>query len=139
MNPAVVMMEPHVMARLWSPEIAAHYENLYESKGTTFHKNAKVKAINKGSDGAVESVELEGGVVIPADLVIVGVGAGAVGVPTPEMRRPFLSISKSPSRNAPDSVRSYGLASSVAVGSEMVTFLRLSGIDANPSRFVAPS
>ena len=60
MNPAVVMMEPHVMARLWSPEIAAHYENLYESKGTTFHKNAKVKAINKGPDGAVESVELEG-------------------------------------------------------------------------------
>ena len=81
MNPAVVMMEPHVMARLWSPEIAAHYENLYESKGTTFHKNAKVKAINKGSDGAVESVELEGGVVIPADLVIVGVGAGAVTAP----------------------------------------------------------
>ena len=81
MNPAVVMMEPHVMARLWSPEIAAHYENLYESKGTTFHKNAKVKAINKGSDGAVESVELEGGVSIPADLVIVGVGAGAVTAP----------------------------------------------------------
>ena len=81
MNQAVVMMEPHVMARLWSPEIAAHYENLYESKGTTFHKNAKVNAINKGSDGAVESVELEGGVSIPADLVIVGVGAGAVTAP----------------------------------------------------------
>ena len=71
-----------------------------------------------------------GGVDAPLSFAPVGVGAGAVGVPTPEMRRPFLSISKSPSRNAPDSVRSYGLASSVAVGSEMVTFLRLSGIDA---------
>ena len=81
LKPEVIMMEPHVMARLWSPEIAAHYENLYESKGTTFHKNAKVKAINKGPDGAVESVELEGGVSIPADLVIVGVGAGAVTAP----------------------------------------------------------
>ena len=71
-----------------------------------------------------------GGVDAPLSFAPVGVGAGAVGVPTPEMRRPFRSISKSPSRNAPDSVRSYGLASSVAVGSYMVTFLRLSGIDA---------
>ena len=69
----------------------------------------------------------------PARLAPVGVGAGAVGVPTPEMRRPRLSISSSPSRNAPESVRSYGLASSFAVGSEMVTFLRLSGIAANPA------
>ena len=73
------------------------------------------------------------GVATPARLAPVGVGAGAVGVPTPEMRRPRLSISSSPSRNAPESVRSYGLASSFAVGSEMVTFLRLSGIAANPA------
>ena len=73
------------------------------------------------------------GVATPARLAPVGVGAGAVGVPTPEMRRPRLSISSSPSRNAPESVRSYGLASSFAVGSEMVTFLRLSGIAASPA------
>ena len=32
-KPAVVMMEPHVMARLWTPTIAAHYETclLYTS------------------------------------------------------------------------------------------------------------
>ena len=26
LNPHVVLMEPHTMSRLWTPEIAAHYE-----------------------------------------------------------------------------------------------------------------
>ena len=65
-KPAVVMMEPHVMARLWTPTIAAHYEALYESKGCVFHKNAKVSAIARGEDGRVKSVELEGGASLPA-------------------------------------------------------------------------
>ena len=93
-KPAVVMMEPHVMARLWTPTIAAHYEALYESKGCVFHKNAKVSAIARGEDGRVKSVELEGGASLPADLVVVGVGAGAVTAPfdaldtTPDARNP---------------------------------------------------
>ena len=82
------------MARLWTPTIAAHYETLYESKGCVFHKNAKVSAIARGEDGRVKSVELEGGVSLPADLVVVGVGAGAVTAPfdaldtTPDARNP---------------------------------------------------
>ena len=93
-KPAVVMMEPHVMARLWTPTIAAHYEALYESKGCVFHKNAKVSAIARGEDGRVKSVELEGGASLPADLVVGGVGAGAVTAPfdaldtTPDARNP---------------------------------------------------
>ena len=93
-EPAVVMMEPHVMARLWTPEIAAHYEALYESKGCVFHRNAKVSSIARGEDGRVASVELEGGASLPADLVVVGVGAGAVTAPfgaldtTPDAKNP---------------------------------------------------
>ena len=127
MNPAVVMMEPHVMARLWSPEIAAHYENLYESKGTTFHKNAKVKAINKGPDGAVESVELEGGVVIPADLVIVGVGAGAVTAP-------FDALESTPER-FPGGIKVDGTFAASGAGVEPKSVYAIGDIAAFPLAF----
>ena len=80
MNPHVVLMEPHVMARLWTPEIAAKYEALYESKGTVFHRATKVvKIVEK--DGKACGVEIEGGEVLEADIVVVGVGAGAPVAP----------------------------------------------------------
>lgn len=127
MNPAVVMMEPHVMARLWSPEIAAHYENLYESKGTTFHKNAKVKAIVKGSDGRCKSVELEGGVVIPADLVIVGVGAGAVTAP-------FDALESTPER-FPGGIKVDGTFAASGAGVEPKSVYAIGDIAAFPLAF----
>ena len=33
LSPRVVMMEPHIMSRLWTREIAEKYEKLYEAKG----------------------------------------------------------------------------------------------------------
>jgi monodehydroascorbate reductase (NADH) len=78
LNPRVVLMEPHVMARLWTPEIAEKYESLYESKGVVFHRNAKVKRIaSEDGTGDASRVELEDGQILKTDLVVVGVGAGA--------------------------------------------------------------
>jgi len=94
LNPRVVLMEPHTMARLWTPEVAAKYEALYESKGVVFHRGARVKRVVAGADGRVDGVELEDGAVLPADLVVVGVGAGAPSAPfdalrtTPDPKRP---------------------------------------------------
>lgn len=80
LNPHVVLMEPHTMARLWTPEIAAKYEALYESKGTVFHRSTKVVRIVE-KDGRACGVEIEGGEVLEADIVVVGVGAGAPTAP----------------------------------------------------------
>ena len=66
---------PCSWARLWTPEIAAKYEAVYESKGTVFHRATKVvKIVEK--DGKACGVEIEGGVVLEADIVVVGVGGG---------------------------------------------------------------
>jgi len=88
LKPEVVMMEPHVMARLWNADIAQHYERLYETRGTTFHRSSKLKAILADADGKARGIELESGAVIDADLVVVGVGATApvpfTGLDAPE-------------------------------------------------------
>ena len=71
---------PSSPARLWTPEIAAKYESLYESKGVTFHRSTKVVKIVE-RDGRAVGVEIEGGTVLEADVVVVGVGAGAPTAP----------------------------------------------------------
>ena len=81
LEPRVVLMESHVMSRLWTPTIAAHYEALYESKGVVFHRGAKVREIIAGADGAVSGVALESGETLACDLVVVGVGAGCPTAP----------------------------------------------------------
>ena len=51
------------MARLWTPEVAAKCEALYESKGVVFHRGARVKRVVAGADGRADGVELEDGAV----------------------------------------------------------------------------
>ena len=70
LKPTVVLLESNIMARLFTKAIAAHYEQLYESKGATFIKNASVKKINDG-----KSVILNDGRELDADLVVLGVGS----------------------------------------------------------------
>jgi monodehydroascorbate reductase (NADH) len=77
LSPEVVLMEPHVMARLWNGEIAAKYEALFETRGTKFHRSSRVKQILAAGDGKARGVELEDGSVLECDLVVVGVGATA--------------------------------------------------------------
>lgn len=91
LNPEIIMMEPHCMARLWNGDIAKYYEALYEAKGARFHRESKVKRIlADDATGAARGVELESGVVIDCDLVVVGIGATAplpfAGLDAPEGR-----------------------------------------------------
>lgn len=100
---------PSSPARLWTPEIAAKYEALYESKGTVFHRSTKVvKIVEK--DGKACGVEIEGGEVLEADIVVVGVGMdsrfffilrisvfpGNFLSPSSSSRRPVVSVSTLP-------------------------------------------
>jgi monodehydroascorbate reductase (NADH) len=72
----MVFPEPHVMARLFTPEIAAHYERIYAQKGVNFIKGTVVDSFaDENGSGQVKYVRLKNGPVLEADLVVVGVGA----------------------------------------------------------------
>lgn len=76
----LVFPEEHVMPRLFTPAIARHYEGLYQKKGVKFIKGAKTKRLVAADDGSgkVAKVELEGGRMLDADVVVVGIGAKPV-------------------------------------------------------------
>ncbi|MEW5300175.1 MAG: hypothetical protein WDW36_003124 [Sanguina aurantia] len=75
----VVLPEDRVLSRLFTPKMAAFYEDFYQKKGVTFVKGSGVTAF-EGTDGKVTGVVVKTGEItrtIPAALVVVGVGARA--------------------------------------------------------------
>jgi len=75
----VVVLEvaERVMQRAVSPLTSQFYRALHEAQGTRILHRTVARAL-KGKDGRVEAVELQGGASIPADLVVIGVGAEPV-------------------------------------------------------------
>eukprot|EP00879_Flechtneria_rotunda_P012381 GHRR01012929.1.p1 GENE.GHRR01012929.1~~GHRR01012929.1.p1 ORF type:complete len:306 (+),score=104.79 GHRR01012929.1:2353-3270(+) len=69
----MVFPDPHLMARILTPELAVFYEAYYAAKGIKLIKGQLAKEF-KG-DGKVSSVLLNDGSSLPADLVVVGAGA----------------------------------------------------------------
>ena len=65
---AVVAPEAQPMARVLGPELGAFLQALHEEHGVAFHLGTTPREI------AADSVTLENGVRLPADLVVVGVG-----------------------------------------------------------------
>ncbi|TVU28181.1 hypothetical protein EJB05_19690 [Eragrostis curvula] len=72
----MVFPEKHCMARLFTPKIAEFYENYYMSKGVTFIKGTAVSSLEVSS-GKVTTAILRDGRRLPADMVVVGIGARA--------------------------------------------------------------
>lgn len=72
----VMERETRLLARVASPEIAAHYQALHEAHGVRFAFSAAVEAIEQEA-GRVVGVTLADGTCINADLVLVGIGAVA--------------------------------------------------------------
>jgi 3-phenylpropionate/trans-cinnamate dioxygenase ferredoxin reductase component len=70
----VVLLEAldRVLARVAGPELSAFYQDEHRARGVDVRLNATVAAIE--GTGQVTAVRLAGGEVIPADLVIVGIG-----------------------------------------------------------------
>ncbi|KAG6543879.1 hypothetical protein Mapa_014719 [Marchantia paleacea] len=77
----VVFPEQHVMPRLFTPTIAAHYEELYKKNNVKILKEVSVVKLKSGANGEVVGVELTDSTTLDADLVVVGVGARPVVAP----------------------------------------------------------
>ena len=72
----VVEMAPSALAVNLDAHAAQAYQRLFEKRGVKFHLAAKV-VNTRGSDGNIGALELEGGEVIPCDMVIMAVGVRA--------------------------------------------------------------
>ena len=68
----VVETVDRVLARVASPEVSAHFTELHQANGNRVLLDSKVTRLH-GTD-AVTGVELADGTVLPADLVVVGIG-----------------------------------------------------------------
>ncbi|MHC0052464.1 NAD(P)/FAD-dependent oxidoreductase [Actibacterium sp. D379-3] len=62
-----------VLARVTSPVISEFYQDVHRSAGVDVRLNARMKGF-VGEDGHLTGVEMEDGEVIPADIVLVGIG-----------------------------------------------------------------
>ncbi len=64
---------PRVLARVAGPELSAFYEAEHHAHGVDLRTGTMVSAL-QGSDGIVTGVILENGDVLPADMVVAGIG-----------------------------------------------------------------
>ncbi len=60
--------------RSLGPEIGRYLQGIHEQKGVKFIMNSGISAFH-GKEGRVEEAQLKGGESIPADLVVLGIGA----------------------------------------------------------------
>lgn len=74
----MVYPEPYCMPRLFTPELAAYYEDYYKAKGVAINKGTVAAGFITDDSGHVKSVQLKNGQELEADIVVVGVGARAV-------------------------------------------------------------
>jgi monodehydroascorbate reductase (NADH) len=73
----IVYPEKHLMPRLFTPEIASFYEGYYEAKGIKVYKGRLAAAIvqQDAEPKRVQHVRLKDGDELPADFLVVGIGA----------------------------------------------------------------
>lgn len=69
----VVEVAPRVMERAVRPVVSRHFEDRHAQAGIRFHCGAALKEITRTND-SIEGVVLTDGRVIPADLIVVGIG-----------------------------------------------------------------
>ncbi|XP_023759354.1 monodehydroascorbate reductase 4, peroxisomal [Lactuca sativa] len=74
-NVSMVFPGPYCMSRLFTPKIASYYEDFYKSKGVNFIKGTSVSSLVFNSEGKITGANLKDGRQLPADLIIVGIGA----------------------------------------------------------------
>lgn len=69
----VLEMAPRILARVTSPEISEFYTQEHRRQGVVVHTHTALKAISEQS-GAISSVTLDDDTVLPADILLVGIG-----------------------------------------------------------------
>ena len=71
---AVVEFLPRVMARALSPQMSRFFADKHRSRGVEVLTGVGVTAVVAGPDGTASAVTLSDGSVVPADVVVVGIG-----------------------------------------------------------------
>ena len=71
----VVELAPSCLSLSYDPEFCTEMETLVRERGVTIRTNASVERIS--GNGRADAVVLEGGTRIPADLIVLGIGARA--------------------------------------------------------------
>lgn len=74
MNVTVLEQAPRILQRVAGPEVSQRLRALHEANGVRVLEHQETRAI-RGHAGAVRELELGGGQVLSADLVLVGIGA----------------------------------------------------------------
>ncbi|MDO7884817.1 FAD-dependent oxidoreductase [Hymenobacter cheonanensis] len=69
----VIAQEKEPFARVLGPEIGAMFRKMHEEKGVKFETEAEATAL-LGQDGRVTGVQLKTGRLLPAEVVVLGVG-----------------------------------------------------------------
>jgi NAD(P)H-nitrite reductase large subunit len=71
---SVIEMMPTALAINLDAHAAEAYQRLFEKRGVKFHLSSKVVNTKSDGQGNVTAVELEGGISVPCDMVILAVG-----------------------------------------------------------------
>lgn len=68
----IIELAPRILARVASPELSQFYHDFHTEKGVGIRCNQSAQKFN--GDGRVSSIELNDGTILPADLVLIGIG-----------------------------------------------------------------
>lgn len=74
LNVTVLEALPRVLARVTAPQMSAFYEQIHRNAGVDLRTNIEVTGLEFDAGDMITAVHCSGGVLIPADLVIVGIG-----------------------------------------------------------------
>ena len=75
-NLPVTVLEaaPRLLGRVLAPTLSAWYAELHRSHGVNLVLDARIEALETGADGGIQAVRLADGSLVPAGLVVVGIG-----------------------------------------------------------------
>ena len=76
---AVTVLEaaPRLLGRVLAPVLSGWYADLHRSHGVELVFDARIEAIERDAQGEVSGIRLADGTVLPAGLVVVGIGVSA--------------------------------------------------------------
>ncbi|KAI0261514.1 flavoprotein [Gloeopeniophorella convolvens] len=118
----VIGMEQYPFELVLGKEVGAGLKQYHESQGIVFHGSTSVKAIRKTSDAATPTeVELSTGEVLPADVIIMGVG---VRPATDYLKASGFELEKDGSVKVDEQLRVPGRADVFAIG-DIATYPQL--------------
>ena len=73
----VLEAAPRLLGRVLAPALSDWYAALHRSHGVELVFDARIEALETGADGSVSGVRLADGSLLPAGLVVVGIGVNA--------------------------------------------------------------